>query len=110
MNEAMAPQREVRCRPCGQLFIYGFAPEYVTEADRAPEDLRSAVDTSYDHAAEVVMARDRLARHVMQHREYADRDRDVLLLQLLDMVDHVDDDLASIKRAIDVIGKRLASR
>lgn len=107
-NEAMAPQREVRCRPCGQRFIYGFAAEYVTEAERPPEEPRAP--EPYDLSAEVVLARDRLSRHVMQHREYSDRDRDLLLLHLLDLADHLDADLAAIKRTIDVIAKRSPPR
>jgi DNA-directed RNA polymerase subunit RPC12/RpoP len=107
-NEAMAPQREVKCRPCGHRFVYGFAPEYVTEADREPEEPRAP--TAYDLAAEVVIAREHLTRHVMQDRHYADRDRDVLLLHLLDMADHLDEELGSIKRVLDVIVKRGPSR
>lgn len=110
LAEAMAPQRDVQCRPCGHLFVYGFAPEFVIEADRVPsEDLRPA-DAPYDSSAEVVIARDRLSRHVAKYREYADRDRDILLLHLLDMADQIDGDLTVIKRAVDVIAKRIASR
>ena len=47
-----------------------------------------------------------LTRHVMQHRDYHDRDRDVLLLHLLDMADHLDHELATIKRTLDVLVKR----
>ena len=108
INEAMAPQREVRCRPCGHRFIYGFAAEYVTETERPPEEPRAP--EPYDLSAEVVIARDRLSRHVMQHREYSDRDRDLLLLHLLDLADHLDADLAAIKRMIDVIAKRSPPR
>src|SRR5690242_14566656 len=88
MAEAMAPQREVKCRPCGHRFVYGFAAEYVTEAEREPEEPTRAA-AAYDDALEVTLARDRLVRHVMQHREYADRDRDVLLLHLLDLADQI---------------------
>ena len=42
----------------------------------------------------------------MQHRDYHDRDRDVLLLHLLDMADHLDHELATIKRTLDVLVKR----
>jgi hypothetical protein len=105
----MAPQREVRCRPCGHRFVYGYAPEYVTEAER-PSEESHASDGIYDGAAEAVLARDRLARHVAKHREYADRDRDVLLLHLLDMADHLDGELAAIKRSLDVVAKRTAPR
>ncbi|HSX23438.1 MAG TPA: hypothetical protein VLE97_11745 [Gaiellaceae bacterium] len=105
--EAMAPQREVKCRPCGHRFVYGFAAEYVTEADREPEEPTARSASTYDSSTEVVIARDRLSRHVMQHREYADRDRDVLLLHLLDMADHLDQELGAIKRMLDVFAKRL---
>lgn len=107
-NEAMAPQRAVKCRPCGHRFIYGFAPEYVTEADREPEESRTPA--AYDLAAEIVIAREHLTRHVMQDLHYADRDRDVLLLHLVDMADHLDQELAAVKRVLDVIVKRGASR
>jgi len=107
-NEAMAPQREVKCRPCGHRFVYGFAPEYVTQDDRGPEEARAP--SVYDSAAEAVIARDRLARHVMQNPQYADRDRDVLLLHLIDRADHLDEELSAIKRVIDVLAKRSMSR
>lgn len=107
-NEAMASQREIKCRPCGNRFVYGFAPEYVTEADREPQEARAPA--VYDSAAEAVIARDRLARHVMRNPQYSDRDRDVLLLHLLDSADHFDDALSAIKRVLDVLAKRASSR
>lgn len=107
LREAMAPQREVACRACGRRFVYGFAPEYVTEREPIPQEMRSP-DAPYDGALEVGMARDRLTRHVMRHREYHDRDRDILLLHLLDMIDHLDEALSGIKRVVDVIAKRSA--
>lgn len=108
--EAMAPQREVRCRPCGHRFVYGFAAEYVTETERAPEEAFATRSASYDSSAEVAISRERLSRHVMQHREYADRDRDVLLLHLLDMADHLGGELSAIKRILDVLAKRAPAR
>ena len=105
-NEAAAPLQQVRCRACSQRFAYGFAPEYVTEADPELAERGPRADESYDAAAEVPAARDRLARHVVRHADYLDRDRDVLLLHLIDMEDHRDQELASIKRMLDVIVKR----
>jgi hypothetical protein len=105
LSEITAPQRDVKCLACGHKFVYGFAPEYVTEA--ASEFVESNVsDGSFDGAAEAALARERLVRHVVRHAEYADRDRDVLLLHLLGVVDHLADELAAIKRAIDVLTKR----
>ena len=52
------------------------------------------------------MARERLARYVARYPEYADRDRDLLLLYLLDAVDHVDHEIAAVKRTLDVVVKR----
>lgn len=107
-NEVTATLREVVCRSCGHRFGYGFKPEYVTEAEAPPQEPREL--TPYDSAIEVVRAKERLERHVMQHREYHDRDRDVLLLHLIDMMermpDHVDHELGAIKRMLDVIIKR----
>lgn len=104
-NEAMAPLREIGCRACGHQFPYGFAAEYVTA--REPEIREpSAHDDSYDGAAQAVVAREQLTRYVIQHAAYHDRDRDVLLLHLVDMAEHLDQDLLSIKRVLDVIVKR----
>jgi len=101
-----ATLREVSCRACGHRFNYGFKPEYVTEADPAdPREERSPIEP-YDSSVETVIARERLTKHVMQHRDYHDRDRDVLLLYLLDMTDHLDTELAAIKRVLDVVAKR----
>ena len=104
-NEVTAALRQVPCRGCGHRFNYGFKPEYVTEAE-APSCEERRADEPYDSAVEVMNARARLERHVMQHRDYHDRDRDVLLLRLVDMSDHLDTELAAIKRAIDVFTKR----
>lgn len=46
----------------------------------------------------------------MQHRDYHDRDRDVLLLHLIDMADHLDHELSTIKRTLDVLVKRVGTR
>jgi predicted Zn finger-like uncharacterized protein len=108
MNEAMATQREVKCRSCGHRFVYGFAAEYVTEAEREPAEPHTSL--VYDSAAEALIARDRLARHVMSNPQYADRDRDVLLLHLIDRADHIDAELSAIKRVIDVLAKRSSPR
>ncbi len=109
--EATVPLREVRCRPCGHRFNYGFAPEYVTAPDPELTELGAAQPANdLDIGAEVSFSRDRLARHVARHAEYHDRDRDILLLHLVDMADHLDHELSSIKRAIDVISKRGSSR
>jgi DNA-directed RNA polymerase subunit RPC12/RpoP len=104
-QEAAATLREVRCRACGKRFAYGFRPEYVTESEPQLRESRSS-DASYDSATETVAARERLTQHVMRHTEYHDRDRDVLLLHLLDMADHLDHEQSSIKRALDVLIKR----
>ena len=104
-NEVTATLRQVACRACGHRFDYGFKPEYVTEAEPAPREDRPA-NEPYDSAVEPTIARERLTRYVMQHREYHDRDRDVLLLHLLDMTDHLDHELAAIKRVLDVFVKR----
>lgn len=106
-NEATATLREIRCRPCGHRFNYGFQPEYVTEAEAPPSEQR-AVAVPYDRSAETVLARERLSRHVARYSEYSDRDRDILLLHLLDVVDHMDDELSAIKRVLDVVVKRSA--
>jgi hypothetical protein len=104
-NGVTATLRPVPCRACGHRFNYGFKPEYVTEAEPEPHQERSP-EEPYDSSVEAVIAKERLTRHVMQHREYHDRDRDVLLLHLLDMADHLDNELAAIKRVLDVLTKR----
>jgi len=43
---------------------------------------------------------------VTRYTAYHDRDRDILLLHLLDMADRLDDELATIKRTLDVLTKR----
>lgn len=105
LNEVITPQRLVPCRGCGHRFSYGFKPEYVTEAERElHKDRPPAV--AYDSAVEVTRAKERLERHVMQHRDYHDRDRDVLLLHLIDMAEHLDQGLSAIKRVVDVLSVR----
>ena len=103
-NEVTATLRQVACRACGHRFGYGFKPEYVTETEPEPRERSHA--EPYDSSLEVANAKERLKRHVMQHREYHDRDRDVLLLHLIDMTYHLEQELAAIKRALDVIIKR----
>jgi hypothetical protein len=77
----------------------------VTEAERElHKDRPPAV--AYDSAVEVTRAKERLERHVMQHRDYHDRDRDVLLLHLIDMAEHLDQGLSAIKRVVDVLSVR----
>ena len=104
-NEVTATLRQVPCRACGNRFDYGFKPEYVTEVEPPPREERRA-DDPYDSSVEVVNARESLERHVMQHRDYHDRDRDVLLLHLIGMLDHLDHEIAALKRVLDVVVKR----
>lgn len=104
-NEVTATLQKVPCRACGHRFSYGFKPEYVTEAEPELRDGPSPVEP-YDSSAEAVTARQRLTWHVVQYRDYHDRDRDVLLLHLLNMADHLDHELAAIKRMLDVFVKR----
>jgi thioredoxin-like negative regulator of GroEL len=104
-READASLREVRCRACGHRFGYGFRPEYVTEPESDPQEAR-AVAEPYDEATETAAALSRLTQHVMRHTEYHDRDRDILLLHLLDAHDQLDNELVSIKRSLDVLIKR----
>lgn len=106
--EKSSPLREVRCRACGHRFPYGFAPEYVTEGEVDPEARRSPDEPS--DGVITAAARERLSRHVARYPEYHDRDRDILLLGLLDMDDRLDNELASIKRMLDVIVKRITAR
>lgn len=102
-NESLATLREVRCRACGHRFTYGFRPEYVTEPEpREP----SAPAEPYDARIETDAARERLTQHVTRHTTYHDRDRDILLLHLLDMADRLDGEIASVKRMLDVFVKR----
>lgn len=103
-NEVTATLRQVACRACGHRFGYGFKAEYVTEAE--PEPRERSQPEPYDSSTEVASAKERLERHVMQHREYHDRDRDVLLLHLIDMTYHLDQALGGVKRALDVLIKR----
>jgi hypothetical protein len=79
-----------------------FQPEYVTETERdanAPEP--------FDYETAAALARDRLLQYMARHAEYLDRDRDLLLLQLLDATERLDDKLATIKRTLDVIVARM---
>jgi hypothetical protein len=85
--------------------VYGFKPEYVTEAEPALREERQPAE-AYDSSVEVMHAKERLSRHVMQYRDYHDRDRDILLLYLIDRGDRIDHELAAIKRMLDVFIKR----
>lgn len=105
VNEVTATLRQIPCRGCGHRFNYGFKPEYVTEAEPEIREERTPAEP-YDSAAEAETARERLTWHVVQYRDYHDRDRDVLLLHLLSMVDHLDHELGAIKRVLDVLTKR----
>lgn len=110
-NEATTLQRDVRCRKCGHRFSYGFLPEYVTEAE--PEhrgEARSEAPDHIDDPATAIAVRERLARHVARYTEYVDRDRDILLLHSMAMMERLDSELTSIKRMVDVIAKRTPSR
>jgi hypothetical protein len=107
-NEAMAPQRDVKCRACGHHFVYGFAPELVTEVERPPRDVETPPDL--DLAAETTRARERLERHIERYPEYVDRDRDILLLHQIDQADHLANELAALRRTLDVIAKRTPPR
>jgi hypothetical protein len=77
-----------------------FQLEYVTEHASRDEGAASA---PFDYATETALARDRLIQHVARYPEYLDRDRDLLLLRLLDATEHLDDRLMTIKRTLDVI-------
>ena len=103
-NEVTATQRDVPCRTCGHRFVCGFKPEYVTEAEPAlREEHQPEV---YDSSVEAMRAKERLSRYVMEYRDYHDRDRDVLLLHLIDRSEQRDHELAAIKRMLDVFIKR----
>lgn len=106
-REVLAPMRQVRCRGCGKSFNYGFVPEYTTERERTPLEHRSP-SSRIDDAIEGSAARERLRQHVARYTEYHDRDRDLLLLQLLDASDHLANELGAIRRAVDVLCKRAA--
>jgi hypothetical protein len=82
-----------------------FQPEYVTEREQ-PHDGDAAPIEPFDYATETALARDRLVQYVARHPDYLDRDRDLLLLQLLDATERLDDRLATIKRTLDVLVAR----
>lgn len=103
-DEASAPLQEIRCRPCGHRFSYGFAAEYVTEPE--PQEPQARAEAPDDIGIEYDAACRRLALHVARYPEYLDRDRDLLMLCLLDTGNQVRQDLAMIQRSIDVILKR----
>ena len=101
-NESLATLREVRGSAWGHRFTYGFRPEYVTESE--PREPRA--EEPYDARIETDAARERLTQHVTRHTTYHDRDRDILLLHLLDMAERLDGEIASVKRMLDVFSKR----
>jgi predicted Zn finger-like uncharacterized protein len=102
-NEATTAQRDVRCRKCGHRFTYGFRPEYVTEAEVEPREDRPSAETVDDPTdpAVALAARERLARHVARYPDYVYRDRDILLLHSLAMMERLDSELAAVKRMVD---------
>lgn len=81
---------------CRLQLVVESEPE--TREERSPAEPYSSAEAS--------IAKERLMRHVMQYRDYHDRDRDVLLLHLLDMGDRLDHELVAIKRMLDVLVKR----
>jgi predicted Zn finger-like uncharacterized protein len=105
LNEVTAAQRHVPCRSCGHRFVYGFKPEYVTESEAPPREERQP-DAAFDSSVEVLRAKERLSRYVMAYPDYHDRDRDIILLHLIDRGDRIDHELAAIKRMLDVFIKR----
>jgi hypothetical protein len=78
-----------------------FQPEYVTETERLDGN------EPFDYETATALARDRLLQYMARHADYAGRDRDLLLLQLLDATERLDDKLAAIKRTLDVIVARM---
>lgn len=102
-------QQDVRCKLCGHHLSYGFHPEYVTEVRVDPQDEGTSFE-AIDDPAIALAACERLARHVVRYTEYLDRDRDILLLHMIAMMDRLDSELASIKRMVDVIAKRTPAR
>jgi hypothetical protein len=72
-----------------------FQPEYVTETE--------PTDQPFDYEAEVVLARERLIQYAARHPDYLGRDRDLLLLRLLDAHERLEARLDAIKRAFDVL-------
>lgn len=80
-----------------------FQPEYVTE--REPHDDAAPIEP-FDYDTEIALARDRLYAQVAQQRNYPGRDRDLLLLRLLDESDRLDERLTVIKRTLDVLVTR----
>jgi len=66
------------------------------------------VGEDLDDPAVSLAARERLARHIARYPEYADRDRDILLLHVLGVMDHLTHEIGSVKRVVDVLSKRPA--
>jgi len=101
-QEMTASHREVRCRACGHRFGYGFRPEYVTE----DQNKERRVTEPFDDVAQFAAARERLTQYVGRYPEYHDRDRDILLLHLLNMGERLDEELAGIRRTLNVLATR----
>jgi hypothetical protein len=81
-----------------------FQPEYVTEREQPSGD--AAPSEPLDYETESALARERLLQHVARHAEYPGRDRDLLLLRLLDATERLDERLAGFKRVLDVLAAR----
>lgn len=106
VNETTATLCDVRCRTCGHHFPYGFKAEYVTERDPDEPRAPSSPDPA-DVGSLVDGVRERLARYVATYADYHDRDRDILLIYLVDMDQRLDERLSSLHRKLDVIITRL---
>ena len=101
-NEPTATLRDVRCRACNHSFPYGFKSEYVTE--REPDETRDPTTSDFGDIASLAHgAHDRLARYVDKYTDYHDRDRDILLLHLVEMMQRLDERLSSLHRKLDVL-------
>jgi transcription elongation factor Elf1 len=73
-----------RCKACGEVFNVA-----------APDDAHAL--KRHKHR-EVVEARVRLLAHVSKHPDYLDRDRDLLLLHLVERIDELHLDLSKITK------------
>jgi hypothetical protein len=82
-----------------------FQPAYVTETERL--DGTSETTELFDYETAAARARDRLLQYMARHADYAGRDRDLLLLRLMDATERLDDKLAAIKRTLDVLVVRI---
>lgn len=84
-----------------------FQPEYVTEHSSEHPTHSEDAPPPFDYDTESSLARERVLQHVARHREYPGRDRDLLLLRLLDATERLDDRLAGFKRSLDVLATRV---